>query len=159
MFTIWIHVGTEMEVVYFTVGCSCGNVLKPGGYAVIVKKFQDSRQPSFNTLGPRQNGQNFADDIFKYIVMNGNCYVVTQISLKFVSKDAIDHEWALVQKMDWHQTGHKPLSGPMISCFTRSEWVKRISMNSQILYQYLYLKTIHYRWVVVSKQVSCVSDK
>ena len=138
MFTIWVHVGTEMEVVYFTEGCLCGNVLKPGGYAVIVKKFQDSRQPSFNTLRPRQNGQNFADDIFKYIVMNGNCYVVTQISLKFVPKDATDHEWALVQKMDWHQTGHKPLSGPMISCFTRSEsreflWIHRFCISIYIL--------------------------
>ena len=39
-----------------------------------------------NTLRPGQDGRHFADDIFKYIFLNENIWIVINISLKFVSK-------------------------------------------------------------------------
>ena len=38
----------------------------------------------FNTLGPRQNGRHFPDDIFKCIFLNENVRVSIKISLKIV---------------------------------------------------------------------------
>ena len=40
-----------------------------------------------NTLRPRQNGPNFADYIFKHIIMNENVWISIKISLKFVPKE------------------------------------------------------------------------
>ena len=42
------------------------------------------RPQCVNTLRPRQNGRNFADDIFKLIFMNENILIPIKISLKFV---------------------------------------------------------------------------
>ena len=39
-----------------------------------------------NSLGPRRNGQHFADDIFKRIFFNENVWISIQISLQFVPK-------------------------------------------------------------------------
>ena len=39
-------------------------------------------------------------------------------SLESVPKSAIDKKLALVQIMAWRQTGDKPLSKPMMVCFT-----------------------------------------
>ena len=39
-------------------------------------------------------------------------------SLESVPKSAIDKKLALVQIMAWRQTGNKPLSKPMMVCFT-----------------------------------------
>ena len=55
-------------------------------------------------------GHHFAD-IFKFIFLNE--IAVFQISVKFVPKDQIDNNLALVQIMAWHGTGEKPLSDPM----------------------------------------------
>ena len=41
-----------------------------------------------------------------------------QIQLKFVPKGAVNNKQALVQRMAWCWTGHKPLSEPMMSKFT-----------------------------------------
>ena len=41
-----------------------------------------------------------------------------RISLKFVLKVPIDNTSAWVQGMAWHQTGYKPLTGPMLAMFT-----------------------------------------
>ena len=51
----------------------------------------------FNTLRPIQNGQHFADDIFKRIFLNENTSISTNISLKFVSEGRINNIPALVQ--------------------------------------------------------------
>ena len=40
------------------------------------------------------------------------------MSLKFVSRDAIDDMSALVQVMAFRRTGDKPLSGPVMIRFT-----------------------------------------
>ena len=68
----------------------------------------------FNTLRPRQNGRHFADDIFKYIFLNGNFWIPVKISLKFVPKGTINIIPALVQIMAWRRPGDKPLSEPMV---------------------------------------------
>ena len=49
-----------------------------------------------NTLRPRQNGHNFADDIFKFLFLNENFRVWNKISLKYVPWGLIDNMTALV---------------------------------------------------------------
>ena len=48
-----------------------------------------------NALRPRQNGRHFPDDIFKCIFLNENVWIPVKISLKFVSKGAINNIPAL----------------------------------------------------------------
>ena len=84
---------------------------------------------SFNTLRPIQNGRHFADDIFKWIFLNENVWILINISLKFVPQGPINNIPALVQIMAWRRRGDKPLSGPMMDrlpthiCVTRPQWV------------------------------------
>ena len=59
-----------------------------------------------NTLGPRQNGRHFADDTFKYILLNENVCFSNTISLKYVPWGVIDNKPALVQIMAWIRTGN-----------------------------------------------------
>ena len=54
-----------------------------------------------NTLGPRQNGRHFADDIFTCILLNENVWILIKISLSFVPKGPINNIPALVQVMNW----------------------------------------------------------
>ena len=61
---------------------------------------------------------NFADDIFKCIIMNENVWILIKISLNFVPKVWINNMPALVQIMAWHRPGNKPLSEQMMVCFT-----------------------------------------
>ena len=56
-----------------------------------------------------------ADDIFKYIFWNENESIPIQISLKFVLRNPIDNEPALVQVMAWCRTGDKPLPEAMLT--------------------------------------------
>ena len=50
-------------------------------------------------LRPKQNGQYFADDIFKHIFLNENYDIFIQISLKFVPRGPINNIPALFQLM------------------------------------------------------------
>ena len=82
------------------------------------------------TLGPRQNGRHFADDIFKRIFLNENVRISIKISLKYVSKVPINNIPALLQIMAYRRPGDKPLSGTMMVgfthiCVTRPQWVNR----------------------------------
>ena len=82
-----------------------------------------------NTLRPRQNGRDFADDTFKRIFWNENVRISIQISPRFVPKSPIDNVPALVQIMAWRRSGDKPLSESMMAyflthiCVTRPQWV------------------------------------
>ena len=82
-----------------------------------------------NTLGTRQSGRHFADDIFKYIFLNENARISLKISLKFVPKVRVNNIPALVQIMAWRRPCDKPLSEPMMVsllthiCVTRPQWV------------------------------------
>ena len=49
-----------------------------------------------NTLRPRQNDRHFPDDIFKWIFLNENVWILINISLKFVPKGLINNIPALV---------------------------------------------------------------
>ena len=53
----------------------------------------------FNLFVPGQNGNYFADDIFKWISMNENFCILLRISLMFVSKGPIDNKSASVEVM------------------------------------------------------------
>ena len=85
-----------------------------------------------NTLRPRRNGRNFADDIFKRIFVNENCCILIKISLKNVPRGPINNTPALVQIMAWRRSGDKPLSEPVMVkllthiSVTRPQWVKRL---------------------------------
>ena len=50
--------------------------------------------------------------------MKSQICISIQISLKYVHKSPIDNKWALIQVMDWHQTGNKSLSEPKLIQFT-----------------------------------------
>ena len=56
-----------------------------------------------NTLSPEQNVSHFAHNIYKWILLNENYYILTQISIKCDCKGTVDDIWALVQVMAWHR--------------------------------------------------------
>ena len=58
----------------------------------------------------RQNGHNFADNILKLLFLYENCCILIQISLKFLSKGAINIMPSLVQITVLHQIGDKSSS-------------------------------------------------
>ena len=58
---------------------------------------------SINTLRPGQHGRHFADDIFTCIFINENFCILIKFSLKYVRKDPIDNNPALVQIMAWRR--------------------------------------------------------
>ena len=82
-----------------------------------------SHKSSFNTLRPRQNGQYFADDILKCILLNENLWIWKKISLKYVPYGLIGNMTALVQIMAWCHTGDKSLSEAMLVCCTEAHTV------------------------------------
>ena len=63
-------------------------------------------------------------------------WISMKMSLKFVPKDPIDNNPALIQIIAWHQTGDKPLSEPMMVrsqthiCISRPQWVNPSSAGS-----------------------------
>ena len=89
------------------------------------------------TLRPIQDRRHFADDIFTCIFFNENCCILIKFSLKYVCKDPIDDNRALVQIMDWRRSGDKPLSEPMMIslpthiCVTRLQWVNNAGDRRQ----------------------------
>ena len=68
-------------------------------------------------MRPRQNGQHFADGIFKCIFLNENVWISIKIWLKFVPKGPINNIPTLVQIMAWCWPGDKPLSEPMMEVY------------------------------------------
>ena len=67
-----------------------------------------------NTLWPRQNGWHFPD-IFKYMLLNENVWILNMIWPKWVPKGPIDNHTALVQITAWCRSGDKPLSKPLMA--------------------------------------------
>ena len=82
-----------------------------------------------HALRPRQHGRKFPDDILNFIFLNENVWISLTIYLTCVRKVRNNNIPSLVQRMDWHRTGEKPLSEPMMVsllthiCVTRSQWV------------------------------------
>ena len=50
----------------------------------------------FKSSPSGENGRHFADDIFRCIVVNEKCCILSEISLKFVSEVPIDNDPAMV---------------------------------------------------------------
>ena len=59
--------------------------------------------PVINSSSPGQNGRQFANNIFKCIIVNEKFCILIQISLKFVSKGPIDKKSAFLEVMAWCQ--------------------------------------------------------
>ena len=95
------------------------------------KKYKCICMYMINTLRLRQNGGQFADNIFKCIFLNEHFWIPIKISLKFVPKGRINNIPALVQIMVWHRPGDKPLSEPMMVsllthiCINPPQWVNK----------------------------------
>ena len=117
------NVDPPMLDIFFGAACS---VPSPEGHLV------DTTWKG-NTLRPRQNGRHFAADIFKYILLNENVWIVTEISLTFAAKGSINNASSLSQIMVWRHPGDKPLSEPMmvtllaLICVDRPLWVKLVT--------------------------------
>ena len=62
-----------------------------GGYSGAKPQCLVYPPDSFVTFKPEQNGQHFADNIFKCILMNEKYCILIKISLKFVPKWASQH--------------------------------------------------------------------
>ena len=92
----------------------------------------------FNSLRPRQNGPHFPDDIFKWIFLNENVWILIKISLKFDFRGLINNNPALVQIMAWRRPGDKSFSEPMMVsllthiCVTRPQWVNDVIMTMEL---------------------------
>ena len=54
-----------------------------------------------NALRPRQNGRQFADNIFNLILLWENCCILLQISLKLILKVLIINKPAMILTMAW----------------------------------------------------------
>ena len=59
-----------------------------------------------------------ADDIFKWIFLNENIWILIKISFKIVLRSPINNIPTLVQLMARHLIGDKPLPEPMLTRFT-----------------------------------------
>ena len=69
-----------------------------------------------NILRLRENGHDFANDIFKCTFVKEIVLIPIEISLKFVPEGHINKIPTLVQIMAWHHPGDKPLSVPTMVC-------------------------------------------
>ena len=88
-----------------------------------------AKQHCIHTLGRRQDGRHFSDDIFKWILLNEIVLISSRISLKVVPRGPINIIPSLVQITAWRRPGDKPLSEPMMVsllaniCVTRLQWI------------------------------------
>ena len=71
------------------------------------------------TLDLEYNGHQFADKIFKLILLYENCWILIQISLKSVPKDLSDKNVRIGSDNGW-----SPNRWLMNTCVTQSQWVK-----------------------------------
>ena len=77
-----------------------------------------TRPQGVNTLRSRQKCPQFADDIFKYISLNDNFWILSEISLNYAPQSVTDNMAALVPIMAWHRIEYKILCEAMIVLFT-----------------------------------------
>ena len=107
-------------------------------------QYMATREPAsynghpINTLRLRQNGWQFADDIFKYI-LNEIIWISIKISLNFVPKGPVNNIPLLVQIMAWHRPSDKPLYEPMVVrlptpiCVTWPQWVNESKLRHETM--------------------------
>ena len=68
-----------------------------------------------NSERPQQNGRQFADDIFKFILLIENVFILIRISLKFATKGSVNNKSVLVLVMACCLTVDQSLPKPMLS--------------------------------------------
>ena len=74
-----------------------------------------------NTFRLKVNGQHFGN-ILKCIFFNENNWFFIQFSPKTIPRGPIEHKSTLVQVMDCHWTGDKPLPEPMLTQIYDAIW-------------------------------------
>ena len=60
-------------------------------------------------------GSPFVDDIFTFISMYENCFMLIKISLNFLLKGPFNNKMTLARIITWRRTGDQPLFEPMLS--------------------------------------------
>ena len=86
-------------------------------------------KPNFNILRPRQNDRHSADDIFKRILLNENIWISIKMSLKYIPRGQINNIPASFYIMARRRPDDKPLSEPMMVCFTDAYMGHSASMS------------------------------
>ena len=97
--TFVLRFSTENEVKYKVLFLVSHSSLWNGNITNFTWRYKMPFTRSINTLRPRQNGHDFADDIFKCVFLNENVSISVTISLKYVLKGSIDKIPAWVQIM------------------------------------------------------------
>ena len=87
--------------------CKNWNKISDNAFSVMLNLQTNFRL--INTLRPRQNNHQFADNVFKCIYLYANVWILIAIFLKFVSKGPNDNTLPLVQIMTTRRPGDKPL--------------------------------------------------
>ena len=90
-----------------------------------------SRNELVNTLRLRQNDHYFPDDIFKWIFVKENAWILIKISLKFIPKGPVDNIPAMVQIMAWCRPGDTLLSESIMAWVT--DIYASLSLNELIV--------------------------
>ena len=62
-----------------------------------------------------QNGRDVADNIFKYIFLKDNVFILFWNPIKLVPEVPIDSKWVLVQIMAWRRAKDEPLFEPLMA--------------------------------------------
>ena len=94
-----------------------------------------------NSMRPWRKGHHFLD-IFKWIFLNENVWLLMKLSLKFVPRGPINNILALVQIMARRRPGDKPLSEPVMDsllthiCITPPQWVNTLSASDAVMFQW-----------------------
>ena len=129
----WLFIQHKIMIIvylHFCLGVRCLLFISSPSHCFVDKHGVPWELKDINSLRARQNDRRFADDTFKRIFLNENVRISIKISLKFVPKDPINNNPALVQIMAWRRSGDKPLSEAMMvsllthRCVTRPQWVK-----------------------------------
>ena len=92
--------------------------------------------------GLNKNGRHFRDNRFKNIFLKGNDCILIQNFLKFATECSTDKS-TKVQFMAWHQTGDKPLPGPVLTKLT-DIYVHHKTSVSWFLGSFIYIFLIFY---------------
>ena len=100
----------------------------------IKERYDTVNTQVINTLRPRQDGHHFEDDIFKFIFLYENWFILLEFHWDLFPMFQSISKLVLVQIMAWHRAGDKPLYKPRWHsllthiCLTRCRRVKTQSV-------------------------------
>ena len=78
-------------------------------------------------MGLRQNSHYYANNIFKFVFLYGNCSILIEIFLRFVPEGPINKRPVLVQIMAWYRFGtNHNLNQWWSYIVTRPHWIKTL---------------------------------